>query len=132
LTPSVALWAPPSPEGEEEERGRRQGTTNVREINDALEVQGIHTQPTLTMSVPYEARVYFHRDHREKPLLFADEDHLRDFLVDNFHRIDDFADLENPEAEVRLERSGKQINILCRERGTRAHVVIELKLDDGD
>jgi hypothetical protein len=110
---------------------QKKGPNNVGEINDALELRGIYTQPTLTKSVPYDSRVYFHRDHREKPLLFADEDHLRDFLVDNFHRIDDFADLVNPKPEFHLQRSGKKIDILCRERGTGAYVVVELKRDFG-
>jgi hypothetical protein len=105
---------------------------NLERITRALETRDIYADPKLTKRRGYSELIHFKKDLWPKRLLLADEDHLRDFLVKNFSRIDEFDDLEDPEAEVRLERSGKQIDILCRERGTRAHVVIELKLDDGD
>lgn len=45
--------------------------------------------------------------------------------------IDEYSDLEKPKAKVYLTRSGREIDILCRERGTGTYVVIELKQDVG-
>jgi hypothetical protein len=110
---------------------QKKGTSNLREITDALEERDIYADPELTKNVSYAAIVHFQRGPWVKGLRLAKEDHLRDFLIENFSRIDGFSDLEQPKAEVYLKRSGNKIDILCRDRVTGAYVVIELKQEVG-
>lgn len=113
----------------------KRGEKNTHRIQEACEKAEIYPEPMLTTpGIAWDEQIYFSGTKPEpycpefyipSPAFWL-EKNLQRFLVQNYRKVPGLQHLKDLKTEFALP-SRRRIDILCRERGTNAFVVIELK-----